>query len=135
MGARKRCQVGRGQRLDGCPALMLRLVSLSVPLSMPLSGALSGALTSALSGALGLGMLGLEMLGLGAPGPGVRAAEQPLARQGAPREVEVGGRVNGWVVWVLGLLKRCGRAGKTDVFSSLDALLKRRVPGFNFVWG
>ncbi|MEB3261180.1 MAG: M23 family metallopeptidase, partial [Cyanobacteriota bacterium] len=49
-------------------------------------------LSRALSGALGLGMLGLGLgvLGLGAPGPGVRAAEQPLAGQGAPREVEVG---------------------------------------------
>ena len=33
--------------------------------------------------------------------------------------------VNGCVEWVLGLLKKSGRAGKSDVFACLDALLRR----------
>lgn len=33
--------------------------------------------------------------------------------------------VNGCVEWVLGLLKKSGRAGKSDVFTCLDALLRR----------
>lgn len=33
--------------------------------------------------------------------------------------------VNGCVEWVLGLLKKSGRSGKSDVFTCLDALLRR----------
>ncbi|THG96420.1 hypothetical protein EW026_g5420 [Hermanssonia centrifuga] len=44
------------------------------------------------------------------------------------REVEIGDDwVNGCVEWVLALLKRSGRSGKSDIFSCLDALLKRQV--------
>lgn len=47
------------------------------------------------------------------------------------REVEIGDDwVNGCVEWILTLLKRSGRAGKNDVFSCLDALLKRSVLAF-----
>lgn len=35
--------------------------------------------------------------------------------------------VNGCVEWVLGLLKKSGRAGKNDIFACLDALLRRQV--------
>lgn len=42
------------------------------------------------------------------------------------REAEVIDQwVNGCVEWVLGLLKKSGRAGKSDIFTCLDALLRR----------
>lgn len=42
------------------------------------------------------------------------------------REVDIGDDwVNVCIDWVLGLLKKSGRAGKSDVFSCLDALLRR----------
>ena len=41
-------------------------------------------------------------------------------------KAEVGDQwVNGCVEWVLGLLKKSGRTGKSDVFACLDALLRR----------
>ena len=44
------------------------------------------------------------------------------------REVEIGDDwVNGCVEWVLILLRKTGRSGKSDVFSCLDALLRRYV--------
>lgn len=43
-------------------------------------------------------------------------------------EVEIDdGWVNGCVAWVLTLLKRAGRTGKSDLFLCLDALLRRYV--------
>ncbi|CAL1696941.1 unnamed protein product [Somion occarium] len=42
------------------------------------------------------------------------------------REAEIGDDwVNGCVEWVLTLLRRSGRSGKSDIFSCLDALLRR----------
>lgn len=35
--------------------------------------------------------------------------------------------VNGCIEWVLGLLKKSGRAGKSDIFACLEALLRRYV--------
>lgn len=41
-------------------------------------------------------------------------------------EVQIGDDwVNGCVAWLLALLKKSGRSGKTEVFSALDGLLKR----------
>ncbi|KAL4244143.1 CAND family protein [Abortiporus biennis] len=42
------------------------------------------------------------------------------------KEVDIGDDwVNGCIEWVLGLLRKGGRAGKSDLFSCLDALLRR----------
>lgn len=42
------------------------------------------------------------------------------------REVDVGDAwVNGSVEWLLGVLKRSGKSGKTDIFTCLDVLLRR----------
>ena len=42
------------------------------------------------------------------------------------REVAVGDDwVNGCIAWVMGLLKKSGRAGKVEIFGALDVLLKR----------
>jgi cullin-associated NEDD8-dissociated protein 1 len=47
------------------------------------------------------------------------------------REVQVGDVwVNGCVDWLLGLLKKSGRAGKPELFVALDVLLRRCVSSF-----
>ena len=44
------------------------------------------------------------------------------------KEVQVGDVwVNGCVDWLIGLLKKSGRAGKPDIFVALDVLLRRHV--------
>jgi cullin-associated NEDD8-dissociated protein 1 len=47
------------------------------------------------------------------------------------REVQVGDVwVNGCVDWLIGLLKKSGRAGKSELFIALDVLLRRYVSSF-----
>ncbi len=42
------------------------------------------------------------------------------------REIDVGDTwVNGSIEWLLGVLKRSGKSGKTDIFACLDVLIRR----------